>query len=82
MEINAREANADFWVKSDVLSTMKHEHHPFLLWVGPLEVKIIKTLDEVLDYPDDSFVIKQWKGEWRSDFFQFSVADIRSHIQT
>lgn len=42
-------------------------------------VEVVQTtkVTEVLSYPDETMVMKQWPGKWRSDFFQFSVGEMR-----
>jgi len=54
--------------------------YPFLIFSQKeCTVEVVQTtkVTEVLSYPDETMVMKQWPGEWRSDFFQFSVGEMR-----
>ena len=35
---------------------------------------------DVLLYPDDTVVLKQWPGKWRSDVFQFTVGQLKAEL--
>lgn len=55
---------------------------PFLVFDAKArEVKVCleSSIDDVLKYPDSTRVMKQWPGQWRSDFFQFSVKELRDY---
>lgn len=45
------------------------------------EVKVVSNKDSLLRYPDETKVMGQWRGEWRSDFFQFTVGDVRKFLE-
>jgi hypothetical protein len=44
------------------------------------EVRIIDNKEELLALPDETPVMSQWSGQWRSDFFHFTVGDFRKFI--
>lgn len=46
-----------------------------------VEVRIIYNSQELLTYTDDIPVMVQWRGQWRSDFFQFKVGELREHLK-
>lgn len=61
----------------------KLTHTPFLVFkvfADTVEVKIVDNAKTLLEYPDDTHVMAQWKGQWRSDFFQFKVGDFRRYV--
>jgi hypothetical protein len=71
--------------KSDVLYTAKLSHTPFLVFEAQedgayhgFRVNVVICAARLLDYPDDTQVMVQWSGKWRSDFFLFTVADLRA----
>lgn len=77
---NARLANDDFWRLSDVLNPGPKPHHPFLVLEnedGHTHINIIQDIDGLLAYADETPVLYQWQGKWRSDFFHFSVGQAR-----
>jgi hypothetical protein len=55
--------------------------YPYLVFIEEGEVVAIKILyktRELLELPDDTRVMLQWPGQWRSDWFQLTVGDIRA----
>lgn len=57
---------------------------PFLAFVisgETVDVRIIDSADQLLRLPDYTPVMGQWRGDWRSDFFQFKVSDYRAYQQ-
>lgn len=55
-------------------------HNPFLVFTqkdNELHVLTIDNADSLLAFPDDTPVMVQWPGKYRSDFFQFEVGDFR-----
>lgn len=62
----------------------KLNHTPFLVFVtkeDTVEVEVVEKPKDLLRYSDNTPVMVQWRGEWRSDFFQFKVGDVRSVIE-
>lgn len=78
----AQEPNDDFWQLSGVLDSTKWTHNPFIVLqeesqTTTLQVHILEKLADVLQYPDQCVVLKQWPGRWRSDFFKLTVGMLR-----
>lgn len=40
-------------------------------------VTIVDNAKDLLEYREDTLVIAQWAGKWRSDFFSFRVGDLK-----
>jgi hypothetical protein len=62
----------------------KLTHTPFLAFLAGesvVVVRIMETVDALLDLPDDTPVMGQRRGEWRSDFFQFTVGQLRDALR-
>lgn len=62
----------------------KLNHTPFLVFRQDGENVAVDIVDQALNllsYPDDTPVMGQWSGNWRSDFFQFTVGDARRHLE-
>lgn len=69
-----------FFSESGVLFAGKLPHTPFLAFVekdNDVQVEIVDKVEELLQKPDETKVMAQWRGDWRSDFFQFTVGEIR-----
>ncbi|HEY3054040.1 MAG TPA: hypothetical protein VGK04_11705 [Thermoanaerobaculia bacterium] len=45
-----------------------------------VEVKLVFSAKDLLTFPEDTKVMAQWRGQYRSDFFQFTVAQFRNYI--
>jgi hypothetical protein len=81
---------ADLLTKSGVFDGQKLLHHPFLVFPvissdgseDVVEVKIAKTPSELLSFPDDTEVMVQWPGQFRSDFFHFKVIDYKRFLDS
>lgn len=84
IHVSGRSDYASFFAKSDVLSNRKLDHHPFLVFVTSgniVAVAIVKNAVDLLNYSDDAPVMAQWPGEFRSDFFKFTVGQLREWVQ-
>jgi hypothetical protein len=67
-----------YFRQSGVLSYEALTHTPFLVFVidgGTVDVRIVGSAEGLVEYPPDTQVMGQWKGQYRSDFFQFTVDD-------
>jgi len=81
--VSGRTDVKEYFQKSGIREYKKLKHTPLLVFLrgeGIVEVNILDCADELLAYPNDTKVMGQWKGEWRSDFFQFTVRQFRDHI--
>lgn len=73
----------DLFRLSGVLQLSKLNHTPFLAFVvegNTVDVRIIDRVEGVLALPPETPVMIQWRGSWRSDFFQMTVADIAAYL--
>lgn len=62
------------------------KHAPFVAFIFDkdakrLDVRLFRNIDGLLELPDDTPVMAQWAGENRSDWFHYSVSDLRRYIQ-
>ena len=61
-------------------------HHPYLvITVNPATDDVIihaepRRKDVLLLYPDATMVLQQWPGKWRSDFFLFTVGQLKAAL--
>lgn len=80
---NGRTDIQEYFQRSGIRDHKKLNHTPLLVFEvddNTVEVRILDRADKLLEYPDDTKVMGQWRGEWRSDFFQFTVGQFREHI--
>ena len=74
----------DYFEISGIFELPKLIHTPFLAFSQTedvLEVHIVINARELLEYPNDTPVMGQWSGKWRSDFFRFTVGQYRAYLE-
>jgi hypothetical protein len=70
--------------KSYILSSKKLTHTPFIVFQeldDSIVVVLAKNKDDLLAFPDETKVMVQWQGNWRSDFFHLTVGDVREYLE-
>ncbi len=75
----------DYFKTSDIFDYEELSHTPLLVFIpadDTIEVRIIHKPMTILDLNDEIQVMGQWRGEWRSDFFQFTVGDFRKFFES
>lgn len=90
IETYGRTDLADLFSKSGILESKKLNHYPFLVFttrsynnldIG-VRVNVVNNSRDLLkNYPDETPVMVQWRGHWKSDFFKFRVGDLRSYLR-
>jgi len=75
----------DLFEQSDILRSSRLKHTPFLVFSelidGDVRVEIVESAKQlVAEYAPDTPVMVQWRGQWSSDFFQMTVADVIAAI--
>lgn len=65
----------------------KFKHTPFIVVQdkdGNAVVQVIDNINELIGMfgnKPDTKVIQQWPGEWRSDFFTFTIEELQTAIK-
>lgn len=75
----------DYFKLSGILDYEDLNHTPLLVFIlseDIVKVRIVHKPPELLSLNDDIQVMGQWRGEWRSDFFQFTVGQFRKHFES
>jgi hypothetical protein len=73
----------DYFKLSGIREYKELSRTPFLVFVvngETVEVKIVDNARQLLTYPDETQVMAQWSGRYRSDFFQFTVGQLRDYV--
>lgn len=75
----------DFFELSGVRESKKLSHHPFIVFNSHRgdkpQAEICEDMKTLIEkYEDDCAVIAQWQGKWRSDFFLFTIAQVKEYI--
>lgn len=85
METYGRTDLESLFSKSGIIEAKKLNHHPFIVFM-PIDYEMgvrVEVVDNAQDllamYPDDTPVMVQWPGQWRSDFFKFTVGQMRDY---
>ena len=82
---NGRTNLADYFMLSGIRESKNLSHHPFIVFneqpsTDTLVIDIVDNASKLLAYADEVKVMAQWGGRWSSDFFQFTVGDLRKYI--
>jgi type II secretory pathway component PulK len=79
-----RSANRHFFELSGIRKNRTEKQRPYIV-MRPTQTRVnmdvALTAAELLELPDNTKVLAQWKGKSRSDFYQFTVRELRSHIR-
>jgi hypothetical protein len=73
----------DFFRLSGIRESKRLSHTPFLVFSASddgIEVRIVDNAKTLLAYSDDTKVMAQWSGNYKSDFFHFNVGDFREYV--
>ena len=84
MKINKRDFRTDlndYFKLSGIREFRKLSHNPFIVLNNGV-IELCRNAGELIDnYPPETEVIAQWKGQWSSDFFYFKVEDLIEYIK-
>ena len=81
LKLPGRRDIEDLFRISGILEYRVLNHTPFLAFIikeGGVEVELVNSAEKLLQYPDDTRVLVQWRGKWRSDYFNFSVGELKA----
>jgi hypothetical protein len=75
----------EYFKLSGVFESERLTHTPLLVFITDQDAVTVRIVDkptDLLSFPDEIPVMGQWTGQWRSDFFQFTVGQYRQHLAT
>ncbi|HEX5081912.1 MAG TPA: hypothetical protein VFY40_07700, partial [Blastocatellia bacterium] len=75
----------EYFKLSGVFESERLTHTPLLVFITERDAVTVRIVDkptDLLSFPDETPVMGQWPGQWRSDFFQFTVGQYRQHLAT
>jgi hypothetical protein len=78
-----RKANSHFFEESGIRSNRSTKQHPYLILRKTktrLNVDLVFNSEDLLELPNNTKVLAQWKGKKRSDFYGFKVVDFKKHL--
>jgi len=79
-----RKANRHFFEESGIRNNRSTKQHPFLI-LRPtktrINVDLVTNVEDLLELPDNTRIMAQWKGKRRSDFYTFKVSELKRHIE-
>ena len=74
----------DFWSISGIFDYKEHPHNQYIVITSregsDAEIGIFSKIEDFindLSLPDDAIVMKQWVGKWRSDWFKFTLGELK-----
>jgi hypothetical protein len=75
----------EYFKLSGVFESERLTHNPLLVFIteqDAVNVRIVDKPTDLLSFPDETPVMGQWPGQWRSDFFQFTVGQYHQYLAT
>ena len=73
-----------FFEMSGIRFKKKEKHHPYIAFrrgTDGVKVEVVESPEQLLKMPARTKVMAQWAGKSRSDFFQFTVGQLRTHLK-
>jgi hypothetical protein len=80
---NIRAANRYFFENSGMREGKGIAHHPFIVFKRTdkrINVEVVEDPVQLLTFPPRTKVIAQWKGKRKSNFFRFTVGQLKKYI--
>lgn len=79
-----RKANRHFFEESGIRTNRSTNQHPYLV-LRPtktcINIDLVTNVKDLLELPNNTRIMAQWKGKRRSDFYSFKVADLKKHLE-
>ena len=82
--LDGRKDIDDYFKLSGVFASERLNHTPLLAFITSEDIVTVRIIDKpvaLLAFADETPVMGQWRGEWRSDFFQFTVGQYRQYVE-
>jgi hypothetical protein len=82
--LDGRKDINDYFKISGVFENEQLNHTPLLAFIASEDTVTVRIIDkpfELLNLVDETPVMGQWRGEWHSDFFQFTVGQYRQYVE-
>jgi len=82
--VDGRTDVEDYFRLSGVFDSERLNHTPLLVFVASddtVRVHVINRPIALLSFDDGTPVMGQWRSEWHSDFFQFTVGQYRRYVE-
>ena len=79
-----RKDTDELWRSSGVLEWSKLSHTPFIAITqteGVINVHLIDSAKKAALLPEETPLLIQWKGQWRSDFFQTTAGEVKMQVE-
>lgn len=82
VNVSGQSTNPDFWrLFGPTLLKQRLTHTPLLAFRVSdvaVTVEVYDRARDALSLPDDTPLMVQWPGQWRSDWFQLTVGELRA----
>ena len=79
---DCRHDTTDLFRLSGLFTGEKLNHGCFIALIPQgesVEVRLIRNSYELLGLEDNTDVLVQWQGKWRSDFFKFKAGEYKNY---
>ncbi len=79
-----RTATPHFFEKSGIRRNKVQKQHPFIVVTTKnkkIKVEVVYSCRELMKFPKRAKVLAQWEGKTRSDYYRFSIKELKEHIE-
>lgn len=80
----AKKAHSVFFEQSGIRKSKTRSQRPFLVVKnsnGQTDLQIVEDVTEVYNMPKKTRVMTQWEGKKRSDYYTFTVGQLREYCE-
>jgi len=81
----AKKAHSTFFEQSGIRKSKARSQRPFLvvrnMGTGTTDLQIVEDVTEVYNMPKKTRVMTQWEGKKRSDYYTFTVGQLRDYCE-
>ncbi len=84
LNLDVRRANSAYFQKSGIRKGGKLTQRPFVVFrrnENGINTEIVDNVESLIKLPARTRVMAQWEGKNRSDYVQFTVAQLREFVQ-
>lgn len=71
----------EFFKITNILEFADFKLSPMLVFVqkdDSVSVQECLSIESLVNYPEDAVILQLWPGKWRSDYFKFTVKDVKT----
>lgn len=84
LELTGKPATSAYFEMSGIRSKGKQMQRPFITFRrrnNKINVELVNDVQKLVQMPLKTRVMAQWEGKERSDFYRFTVGDLKEYLE-